>query len=424
MGFASLHRNIKIRIFTSALMRMTGFMVFPFMAIYFSERMGQAAAGLLLLLHVLVIMLTSFYGGYIADRIGRKRVLNTAQAISTGAFFMMAVANTPQIDSAWLTYAMMLVHAVANGLINPAAEAMLIDVSTRENRQFMYRFNYWMMNLSIAVGAMMGGMLFKAYRFELFVALTCVNLFVLILCWAFMTETIRVQEKKGPAKKPLEVLTDIVDNYRLVFKDKLFVLFSAASMLVISLEFQTSNYIGVRLSNEFAAREVAVPGLFSFELTGIKMLSWIQIENTVLVLLGTVVVAKLSKRLTEGTNLYLGILLYTAGFTVLGFSNWLWLLALAVVINSLGELMYVPVRETYLADLVREDARSSYMAVNGLVFQGAKVLGSLGLTIGAFVPSWAMAWAYLVMGVTGMMLFRLAIGRVKKARATDAVQTA
>ena len=45
--------------------------------------------------------------------------------------------------------------------MNPATEAMLIDVSTPENRKVMYSINYWAINLSIAIGAIFGGYYLK-----------------------------------------------------------------------------------------------------------------------------------------------------------------------------------------------------------------------------------------------------------------------
>ncbi len=36
------------------------------------------------------------------------------------------------------------------------------------------------------------------------------------------------------------------------------------------------------------------------------------------------------------------------------------------------EMMYVPVRQSIMADMVPNEARGSYMAINGMVFQVAK----------------------------------------------------
>lgn len=74
MGFWSMHRNIKIRIITSFLTRTVSTMIFPFMAIYFSIKLGSVLAGVLLLVNVMAALIIGLYGGYIGDRLGRKRL--------------------------------------------------------------------------------------------------------------------------------------------------------------------------------------------------------------------------------------------------------------------------------------------------------------------------------------------------------------
>jgi MFS transporter, DHA1 family, multidrug resistance protein B len=410
MGFRELHRNIKIRIITSFLTRIVGTMIFPFMAIYFSMKVGQVMAGFLLIINVLVSLFVSFYGGYIADRVGRKKVMVTAQGIQVAAFAVMALANSPFLDSVWLTFSMMLVSSVSSGLMNPAAEAMLIDVSTPENRKFMYSLNYWSINLSIALGAIVGGLLFKSHRFELFLVLTFVSIFTWILVTYWMTESFE-SKRVAVSSEKRNVLRDVIENYRSVMHDKTFMLYVAGSICIMSLEFQMHNYIGVRLDQEFEVRTLTFWNGFSFEMTGIRMLSWLSTENTVLVVLLTIWLTKQMKRFNDMKVFFIGLSLYTVGYSVVGASNSMSILMSAVLLYTIGELLYVPIRHAFLADLADETKRSSYMAMNGLVFQAAKIAGSLGLTIGAFLPSWTMGTLYLLSGVMGMFLFQMAFNR-------------
>lgn len=49
-------------------------MIFPFMAIYFSIKLGSAVAGALLLINVIASLVIGLYGGYVGDRLGVKRL--------------------------------------------------------------------------------------------------------------------------------------------------------------------------------------------------------------------------------------------------------------------------------------------------------------------------------------------------------------
>ncbi|MBD0382834.1 MDR family MFS transporter [Paenibacillus sedimenti] len=413
MEFFKLHPNIRIRIFTSFLNRSAGTMIFPFMAIYFSEKLGQGLAGILLLITLAAQVVMSVYGGYLSDLRGRKVIMVSSLGIQFIALSIMTLANSSLLDSAWLTFTMMLVQSACNGMMSPAADAMLIDVSTKEDRSFMYAIQYWSVNLSVAIGSVLGGLWFASHRFELFVMLTLACLITLILTAFRIEETYQPALKHGLSGTGMKIFRGIWHNYTPLVKDKLFMLYSLGGMLLYSIEFQTTNYIGVRLEREFVARQVAFTDWFSFELTGMKVLSLIQIENTVMVICLSLFITKLVKAFKDTLVLYSGALLYTIGYCVVGFSNSLWLILFAVLLATAGELLYHPVRQSYLAEIVKEDARSSYMAVNGLVFQLAQAVGALGISIGAVLSSGMMSSLYFVMGISGLILIRWTIVRLK-----------
>ncbi|WP_242223118.1 MFS transporter [Bacillus cereus group sp. BfR-BA-01380] len=405
MGFWSMHRNIKIRIITSFLTRTVGTMIFPFMAIYFSVKLGAALAGFLLLLNVIASLIVGLYGGYIADTLGRKKVMIIGQIIQVVSIACMGVVNSDYIDSAWLTFVFLLMNSIGSGVMNPATEAMLIDVSTPENRKMMYSINYWAINLSIAIGAIFGGLLFEHYRFQLFMLLTGIALLTLYLITAYMEEVYVVQKKVE--KK--NVLKDMANNYRVVMKDKAFIVLCLGSICALSLEFQINNYIGVRLQKEFETITFSLWNGNNFDLTGIRMLSWISTENTVLVVLFSALMVKIMNQFEDRKVLYTGLFIYTIGFTIFGASNSLWILLLAGLFQTIGEMMYVPVSQSIRADMARDDARSSYMAITSMVFQIAKMVGTLGIMIGSVIASWGMSILYCFIGISSIFLFKKAV---------------
>ncbi|HDX9590087.1 TPA: MFS transporter [Bacillus pseudomycoides] len=405
MGFWSMHRNIKIRIITSFLTRTVGTMIFPFMAIYFSIKLGAALAGFLLLLNVIASLIVGLYGGYIADTLGRKKVMIIGQIIQVVSIACMGVVNSDYIDSAWLTFVFLLINSIGSGVMNPATEAMLIDVSTPENRKMMYSINYWAINLSIAIGAIFGGLLFEHYRFQLFMLLTGIALLTLYLITVYMEEVYVVQKKV----EKRNVLTDMVNNYRVVMKDKAFIVLCLGSICALSLEFQINNYIGVRLQKEFETITFSFWNGSNFDLTGIRMLSWISTENTVLVVLFSAFMVKIMNHFEDRKVLYTGLFIYTIGFTIFGASNSLWILLLAGLFQTIGEMMYVPVSQSIRADMARDDARSSYMAINGMVFQIAKMVGTLGIMVGSIIASWGMSILYCFIGISSILLFKKAV---------------
>lgn len=410
MMFRTLHPNIKIRIYTSFLSRIVGSAIFPFMAIYFTTRMNASIAGVLVVSQVFIQFITGLYGGHLADLVGRKRLMVAGEVIKVGAFIGMLLANSPWYESALLTYVMMLLVGVSGGLVNPAAEAMLIDVSTKETRSFMYAVNYWAVNLSIMIGLSIGGWFFEDYLFELLIVLMALSLLTLWMTVTFIIDTYVVTSEKSRGQYGLKPL---LTSYGLVCKDLSFLAFTLGGVAILAIEFQRNNYISVRLERDIQPMMVDFLGLYAFQLDGIKLLSLLTVTNTLIIVLFTAIVSRWIKRKDEQPLMYGGFILFGAGYAFIAFSTHLPGLFLAVVVLSIGELLYVPTRQAMLAEVVDDSRRGAYMAFNGLVFQLGKMLGGLGLIIGNVIGGVGMSVLYLLLVCAGIFFTRFALHRHK-----------
>ncbi|CAI8749995.1 hypothetical protein EMIT07CA2_160107 [Brevibacillus sp. IT-7CA2] len=137
---------------------------------------------------------------------------------------------------------------------------------------------------------------------------------------------------------------------------------------------------------------------FTVDLAGINIFSLIQLENTLLVVLFSLAVTKLIEHLKEAPALYISGLMYIAGYSLIMYSNSLIVILAAVLINTMGELIHAPIRQTYLAQIVKDDLRSSYMAVNGLVVPGARIIGGSRYHFGSCPPDLSNGTPYLFSG--------------------------
>ncbi|SDK48310.1 MDR family MFS transporter [Sediminibacillus albus] len=407
--FKTLHPNIRVRIYTSFLSRVIGSMIFPFMAIYFTDRINATAAGILLLINVVVQFLAGLYGGYLADLLGRKRLMVTGEMMKLAAFTGLIAVNSPWLVSPISTFLMMLVISIASGFINPAAEAMLIDVSTKATRAFMYSVNYWAVNLSMMLGLIVGGWLFKTHFFELLIGLATMSILTLWMTSALITETF---QPTGRTSKKDYGLLPLLKNYQTVISDIPFVLFTIGGIAILSLEFQRNNFIAVRLEQDIIPAAFTFVGDYSMVIDGVRLLSLLTVVNTIIIVLFTAFVSKLIKNRREQPIMYAGFILFGLGYAFMAFSNHIGGLFIAVVVLSIGELMYVPTRQSILADIVDDTKRGAYMAFNGFVFQVGKMIGALGIIIGEAVGGVYMAMLYVVFVLFGIAFSR--VGIIKK----------
>jgi MFS transporter, DHA1 family, multidrug resistance protein B len=419
--FRTLHPNIRIRIYTSFLSRVVGSAVFPFMAIYFTSKINATVAGILVLIQVAVQFLSGLYGGYLADVLGRKRLMVAGEVMKLGAFVGMLAVNSSWFVSPWITFVMMLIIGISSGLVNPAAEAMLIDVSTKETRAFMYSVNYWAVNMSIMLGLIMGGWLFEHYFFELVAGLTIMSVITWWMTATLIQESYQANEnltKKGYGLKPL------LKSYGLVMKDKPFLAFTIGGICILALEFQRNNFISVRLEKEIVPQTIHVFRQLSFQLDGIKLLSLMTVVNTLMIVLLTAVVSKWIRGKKEQKIMYIGFTFFGIGYAFMAFSNNIVVLFLSVIVLTIGELLYVPTRQSILAEIVDDSQRGAYMAMNGLVFQLGKMLGALGLIVGNIIGGIAMGASFLILVVLGILFSKMAIkqGKVKYDKASSALE--
>ncbi|MDL4843099.1 MDR family MFS transporter [Aquibacillus rhizosphaerae] len=398
MRFRDFHKNVQIRIIESFISRFVGSMIFPFMAIYLAYHFGAKVAGFLLIVNVLVGIGVNFIGGYFADQFGRRKIMLFAEVLRFMAFVTMMICNSPWFESSLVTFFMMTVNSVCWALAGPANQAMLIDVSRPEQRKLMYSIMYWANNLSIAIGGIIGAFLYQDYLFELFIILSIVGAVVVFLIAAFIQESY-IPNTQTNLKVYQHVLR-IFTSYQSVLQDRLFVLFVIAGVLVMSMEFQLTNYIGIRLSDEMPTQQF----LF-WEIDGVKMMGFLRSENTILVALMALFVTKVSRRFKDRSMLVMSCFLFTCGYAVISYSNSIWLLFLTMVILTIGEVFRVPVEQAYMAAIPPDDARSSYMAFNGLKFNLGMLIASVTVTVGSFLSSLTMSIIITCVGLMGTWIY-------------------
>ncbi|MGC5328242.1 MFS transporter [Brevibacillus sp. SYSU BS000544] len=413
MKFRDFHPNIKIRIVVQFFTNLATMMVVPYLAIYFASRVGETITGIMFLTVICSGVAGGFVGGFYGDRLGRKKLLVISECFVGITYLLIALSNSSWFESIPVTFILFIINMFFVGVFAPASQAMVIDVSASEERKYVFGFMYWSFNLSLALGGLIGAYLFETYRFALFLSVAIISLFSMLTTIIFISETHQRNEKATPATGRE---TNFVGTYKQVLRDKVFLLFVFAGILISSVENQLTNYIGIRLAKELPAQAFLPFQVFPLEVDGMRMLGILRTENTLLVVLFTTIVTAIMKRYHDRNVLTWGIFFFTLGFMVLGFSNQPWVLLLAMLVLSIGELMYIPIKQAILGDIPPTHLRSSYMAINGMTQYIAMMVGAVGITLGSFLSSWTMSLLFAVMGFGGLLLLRSVLREVAGRR--------
>ncbi|CAM4255816.1 major facilitator superfamily protein [Paenibacillus macerans] len=404
MKFFSLDINVKIRLIERFLTQIVANAIQPFMVIYFSYTLGAKLAGVLLAINVILSFISGFYGGYWSDRFGRKRIMILSEIVRFFAVFTMFLESTALFDSAMVVYFAMAINSIASGISGPAGEALIVDSSSSEERKYIYTIDYWLWNLSLLAGSVIGGFFFKEYKHILMLCLTLVSIISIILLVFFIKETIGKTELQ-PVELKKRFWPQFLLNYKTVSMDRIFLVFLIASLLDLSVQTQTSNFIAVRLVNEISEQKLFSWGNCNFLVDGYNLFGMLNTLNAVIVTVFAALISYLTGKIGPKYAIVAGMLIYTTGYSIISYETRPWILFAMMAVVSLGELIYVPHKQALMADIIPNDKRGSYMAMNAVTTRGAVMLGSLAVTLGAVVPKYVVSLEIFIIGMASIWFF-------------------
>ncbi|MEH6939594.1 MFS transporter, partial [Bacillus sp. JJ664] len=218
MTWKDYPQNIKVRLFTSFFNRTVTSAVMPFMALYFTHELNKVWAGLYLVFTVLISFLVNLFGGYLSDRYSRKNLLLISSSLSAIMFLFMTISLVPNNHIIWLFSTAYIVFIISSSIGRPAMNAIIIDSTTAENRKLVYSIDYWLVNLSMAIGTALGGLLYSNHKLLLFILLTFTSTMLPIAykIWLLEENAIRLEKQKN------HVILDLIQNYKTALQDQPF----------------------------------------------------------------------------------------------------------------------------------------------------------------------------------------------------------
>ncbi|MCY0887676.1 MAG: MFS transporter [Alicyclobacillaceae bacterium] len=419
MQFGRLHRNIRIRVFVFFAFGIAQATTQPFMTIYFAKHFGAGLTGILLAAGLILALFSSAYGGYVADGIGRRRILLYAEATFFLTYLAMAVANSPWYHSAVITFVAYIIGNLCWGIYGPVDDAMILDVTDSDSRRYVFSLFYWMMNLTMAIGSSIGALFFNVDRFLLFAVMAIVVLGTWFITYFFIAETYHPPKTTERGKGVGGTRLNLWQSYRRIAMDRPFLIYLLAGTLAATVESELPNYIGVHLAD--TVHPYALHLLkWIVPVDGISMVGFLQTENTVLVVLLASFAVKLAQKLPDKTTLLFGVGLNALGFALQCVFSAPLALALAMAVATFGEVLAVPVRQSYMGDLAPLEGRTSYLAVTSMTWGMGRVLASLSVTIGAHVPAFGVASLLVLFGAISYLGYaRVAPVASERRKLTD-----
>ena len=330
-------------------------MSIPFLAVYLTQVKGASAssAGLIIAVSSLIGIVASFYGGYVSDRIGRKKVMLLSIFGWTLVFVGFAFA-----DAIWVFFFMNALNGLCRALFEPTSKALLSDVTPSSIRLFVFNLRYTAINIGVIFGPLLGLYLGSSKTtFPFLVAAFIYLLYGLTLAWQFQKHPVAAPEstKQISVKKALSIIQ----------KDTVF------SIILIGVTLCSFGYS--HLSSTLPQYLSASPMIED----GPKLFGYLLSLNAVVVIVVQYPLIMIAKRYSTILSLTTGNILLAGSLFAIAFSQSLGMLAFIIVVFTIGEVLLFAMMDLFVDNIAKPEVKGSYF--------GAMGFSQLGSVIGPFV---------------------------------------
>ncbi|RLQ94657.1 MDR family MFS transporter [Falsibacillus albus] len=379
-------RNLKVRLFGEALLNLTFWMFFPFLTIYFTEAFGKEKAGILLIGSQVFSVLANLLGGYYADRYGRKKMMVLSAFGQGVAFLVFGFANSPWLESATLGFICFTFAGMCGSVYWPASQAMVADVVDEKERSNVFAVFYTSINIAVVLGPMLGGIFYVHYRFQLLAVsgLVCMLLAFMLFKWTRETAPLLVNNDGAEAIQKLkwhEALWNQVKDYRVIIRDKTFLLFIIAGVLAAQTFMQLDLLIPVYIKETIKEAPLLHFGDWSLNLRSEQIFGFVLSENGLLVALFTVFVTKWMTKYYERNVFMISSIVYGLAIFMMGQFGTVWGMIIAMAFFTFAELMTVGIQQSFISKLAPEHMRGQYFAAASLRFTIGRTLAPLSIPL-------------------------------------------
>lgn len=336
-----------------------GSMIWPFMLIYASGKLDLplSTVAALISINAGTGLVSSLIAGSLADKIGRKVVMNLSLTMTGLAYFLLMRAETyPQFVG------LMIMIGLSNPLYQVGADAMLADMIPTEKRVDAYAINRIANNAAFALGPAIGGFLAtRSYDLAFYGAGTGFIAYSLLLFFL-------ARETLDKSSVHTSVPASGAEGYGRVFQDRNYLLFVVLMSLGLIAPTMLWILMPVYAKTNYGLSEASY--------------GWIPTTNALMCVFVQYLVTSLTRQHRTLPVLAIGMLIYALGTGSVALMSSFWGFWLSMVILTFGELTLVPTASKYVADLAPADLRGRYMSMYWLGWGMARTLAPI---IGGFL---------------------------------------
>jgi MFS family permease len=335
-----------------------GAFVMPFLALFLTGRgfsMGSVAA----VIGAMSVgsLFGPFVSGYLSDALGRRNTIVLSLVTSATSLLGLYWCSTvPAL------MALSVFHGFCAFLYNPAANALLTDLVTPEQRVTAFALMRLAVNAGFSVGPAVAGLLYHRAPILIFIGDALTTLLFAAFAWAWLPHGLRTVEGRAAAVAVIwqswaEALADVAKNRR-------FLQYLAALLFMAISFLQAGNVLAI----DTMARGITP------EQYGVIMAF-----NGVLIVCFELPVTQWARRFSLRRVLIVGYSITGLGCASFAFAHSVGGYLLAMAFYTFGEMLSIPIGSSYSGELAPVKYRGRYFGVSGTMWAIAGLVGSGGI---------------------------------------------
>ncbi len=341
-----------------------GSFVFPFLALYLQER-GLPLSQVAWVLGAISVggTVAPFFGGYLADAIGRRNTITISLVGS--ACSVLAMYYSPNLETLLVCA---FGHGVLTYIFGPAANALMTDVLPPEKRVLGFAVFRLALNAGFAAGPAVAGFLFTRSQALIFWGDALTTLVFAVLAFTLLPQGLRTV--KGRVTSPQVAWQSwreaAIDGWR----NGPFLQLLTAKLLMAIAFVQVFNVLALD-STERGLTMVEYGLVMGF--------------NGFLIMFLELPLANWVKRFPPKRISGIGFATLGLGCTSFAAVDSLGGFFLAMGLFTLGEMIALPVSAAYGSELAPKDYRGRYFGFFSIMWGISALVGSAGVWIYGFV---------------------------------------
>jgi len=313
--------------------------LWSFMAIWAVEELGaKSQLPYVYLVGAVFAGLSGFLGGYLSDRIGRRRVILVGQ----GALAIYPLVLLALSDSMWAALVALTLAGVFGSLGGSVAQAMVADLVPPDRHEAAYSSVRVAANLGVVLGPPLGGLMLVLGSWSaLFPTVAVLSALAWVIAWRYLPHRGEFSPEGPPQRGSLAT----------ILRDRAFLLFLGSAVFAWLV---------------YVAYEVVLPVSlvdgFGYEPSAWGFLVWI---NPLLVTLFQVRLTRATAGVPSAPKLVVALLVMGLPYLLLVASQSVLAVVTVVVVFVIGEMLWVPTSQAVVAELAPADIRGAYMGAFG-----------------------------------------------------------